>query len=136
MIPQQIRLEIATPTGIVFSDMVRYVKLPAAQGSIGILPGHAPLLTTLVPGVLKYQVEGHVEYMAVSDGFVEITDNVVIILAHTAEEAAKIDIARAEAAKNRAKQRLASHDPQVNTAQAEAALRRAIARLQASKYKG
>ena len=76
------------------------------------------------------------EYMAVSDGFVEITDNVVIILAHTAEEAAKIDIARAEAAKNRAKQRLASHDPNVNTAQAEAALRRAIARLQASKYKG
>ena len=116
--------------------MVRYVKLPAAQGSIGILPGHAPLLTTLIPGVLKYQVEGHVEYMAVSDGFVEITDNVVIILAHTAEEAAKIDIARAEAAKNRAKQRLASHDPNVNTAQAEAALRRAIARLQASKYKG
>lgn len=135
MIPQQIRLEIATPTGIVFSDMVRYVKLPAAEGSIGILPGHAPLLTTLVPGVLKYQVEGHAEYMAVSDGFVEITDNVVIILAHTAEEAAKIDTARAEAAKNRAKQRLASHDPNVNTAQAEAALRRAIARLQASKYK-
>lgn len=59
----------------------------------------------------------------------------MIILAHTAEEAAKIDTARAEAAKNRAKQRLASHDPNVNTAQAEAALRRAIARLQASKYK-
>jgi len=130
-----IRLEIVTPTGVVFSDMVRYVQMPAVCGSMGILPNHAPLVTTLVPGVVKYENSSHKDYLAVSEGFVEINNNIVIILAHTAEEAEKIDLARAEAALNRARQRLSSHEEGINMAQAEAALRRAIARIKTYQMK-
>ncbi len=130
-----IRLEVVTPTGIVFSDMVRYIQLPAACGSMGILANHAPLVTTLVPGVLKYENNSHAKYLAVSSGFVEINDNVVIILAHTAEEAEKIDLARAEAALNRARQRLSSHEEGTDMAKAEAALQRAVARIKTYEMK-
>jgi F-type H+-transporting ATPase subunit epsilon len=104
------------------------------EGDIGVMAGHIPLVTVLVPGVMRVRDESEAEQrIAISGGFLEVSpDNIVTVLAQTAEKAAEIDIERARQAQKRAVERLGgSHHGEVDVARAELALKRAEARLQA-----
>jgi F-type H+-transporting ATPase subunit epsilon len=123
------RLEIVTAEGVVFSDDVEVVVAPGIEGQLGILPHHAPLMTMLLPGELLVRRGGEEFFLAISGGFLEVRPDRVIVLADAAERAEDIDIARAEAAKRRAEERLTHPSTEVDMARAEAALRRSLARL-------
>jgi F-type H+-transporting ATPase subunit epsilon len=123
------RLEIVTAEGVVFSDDVEVVVAPGIEGQLGILPHHAPLMTMLLPGELRVRKGGEEFSLAISGGFLEVRPDRVIVLADAAERAEDIDIARAEAAKRRAEERLTHPSTEVDMARAEAALRRSLARL-------
>jgi len=124
-----LRLDIVTAEQVVYSEDVDVVVAPGAEGQLGILPHHAPLMTMLQPGELLVKKGGEELSMAITGGFLEVRPDRVIVLADAAERAEDIDIARAEEAKRRAQQRLKEHAPEVDMARAEAALRRAITRL-------
>jgi F-type H+-transporting ATPase subunit epsilon len=123
------RLEIVSAERVVFSDDVDLVVAPGVEGQLGILPHHAPLMTMLLPGELWVKQGGEEFYLAISGGFLEVRPDRVIILADAAERVEEIDIARAEAAKQRAEERLKHPVPEIDMARAEAALRRSLARL-------
>jgi F-type H+-transporting ATPase subunit epsilon len=123
------RLEIVTAERVVFSDEVDEVVAPGVEGQLGILPHHAPLMTMLQPGELWVKKGGEEFSLAISGGFLEVRPDRVIVLADAAERAEEIDIARAEAAKRRAEERLKHPTPEIDMARAEAALRRSLARL-------
>ena len=125
-----IRLDIVTAERVVFSDEVDIIIAPGKEGEIGILPHHSPLMTTLNSGELIARKSGEEYSLAISGGFLEVQPDRVIILADSAERAEEIDIARAEEAKTRAKETLSTATSQTDMAQAEAALRRALARLE------
>ena len=125
----RIRVDIVTAERVVFSEEVDAVIAPGAQGQLGILPHHTPLMTTLEPGELVVREGGQEHSMVISGGFLEVRPDRVIILADTAERDGEIDIARAEEAKRRAQERLTHLAPEVDIARAEAALRRSLARL-------
>lgn len=131
----EIRLDIVTPAGLLMSDQVDSVNIPASKGSMGVLKNHAPLMTTLDLGAIKYNKDGEHHFMAVSAGFAEVKDNVVIILADAAEKAEDIDVARAEAAVNRAKERMAAREPETDMVRAELALKRAVNRIKTHDMK-
>jgi len=99
-------LEVVTPYGLVVSSKVEEAYVQGSQGDFGILPGHAPLLTSLRIGELHYKQDKKVHYLAINRGFAEITPVRTTILADTAERAEEIDLARARAAKARAEERL------------------------------
>ena len=125
------KLDIVTAERVVFSDDVDVVIAPGVEGQLGILPHHAPLMTTLQPGELWVR-QGEAEFcLAISGGFLEVRPDRVIVLADTAERADEIDIARAEEAKRRAQERLRERGPALDVARAEAAMRRALTRLEA-----
>jgi F-type H+-transporting ATPase subunit epsilon len=128
-----VRLDIVTAERVVYSEEVDIVVAPGVLGQLGILPHHAPLMTTLEPGELKVRRGGEEYSLAISGGFLEVRPDRIIILADAAERAEEIDIARAEAAKQRAQQRLTHPTPEVDLAQAEAALRRSLARLKVAE---
>ncbi len=123
------RLDVVTAEREVFSDDVDEVIAPGVEGQLGILPHHAPLMTTLLPGELLIKKGGEEFYLAISGGFIEARSDRIIVLADAAERVEEIDVARAEEAKRRAEEKLAEHVPGVDMAQAEAALRRSLARL-------
>jgi F-type H+-transporting ATPase subunit epsilon len=125
-----IKLDIVTVERIVFSDDVDIVVAPGQDGEMGILPHHAPLMTTLKPGELIARKSGEEYSLAISGGFLEVRPDRVIVLADSAERAEEIDIARAEEAKRKAQEELAHPTSQLETASAEAALRRALARIE------
>lgn len=129
-LPSQILLEIATPDRQVAREAVDAVTIPGKNGYLGILPGHSPLLSELKPGELSYRHGAVSHYLAVSWGFAEVLPDRVIILAETAERPEEIDAERAERARRRAEERLASTDPEVDLDRARDALERARARLQ------
>ncbi len=125
-----VKLDIVTAEKIVYSGDVDIVIAPGIEGQLGILPHHAPLMTVLNAGELIAR-KGTEEYiMAISGGFLEILPDRIIVLADAAERAEEIDIARAEEARKRAQENLAHSSSQVEVASAEAALRRAIARIE------
>jgi len=129
-----IRLDIVTAERAVFSEDVDMVIAPGVEGQLGILPHHAPLMTTLQPGELIVKKGGDEFSLAVSGGFLEVRPDRVIILADTAERAEEIDIAQAEEAKRRAQALLAErYVPEVDAARAEAALRRSMIRLKVAE---
>jgi F-type H+-transporting ATPase subunit epsilon len=128
-----IRLDIVTAERVVYSEEVDIVVAPGVLGQLGILPHHAPLMTTLEPGELKVRKGGEEYSLVISGGFLEVRPDRIIVLADAAERAEEIDIARAEAAKERAQQRLTHPTPEVDLAQAEAALRRSLARLKVAE---
>src|SRR4029434_1618216 len=97
----------ATRTRLVATESVDEIVIPGSQGYFGVLPGHAPLLTTLGIGELMYRVGRDERYLAVSGGFAEVRNDKVIVLADTAERPEEIDRARAERARERAERRLA-----------------------------
>jgi F-type H+-transporting ATPase subunit epsilon len=128
-----IRLEIVTAERVVFSEEVDVVVAPGVEGQLGVLPHHAPLMTMLEPGELLARKGGEEIAMAISGGFLEVRPDRIIVLADAAERAEEIDIARAEAAKRRAEERLHLHAPDVDAARAEAALRRSMIRLKVAE---
>jgi F-type H+-transporting ATPase subunit epsilon len=134
-LPENIHLEIVTPEKQVFSGVVDAVTLPSTTGCLGILPGHAPLLTELGIGEISYKIGDKTEYLFCSWGFAEVLPERVVLLTHTAEAASDIDIKRAEEAKTRAEKRLNSKDPNVDFARAELALLRSIARIDAVRHR-
>ena len=125
-----IRLEVVTAERAVYSEDVDSVTAPGVEGQLGILPHHTPLMTMLQPGELRIKREGEELSLVVSGGFLEVRPDRVIVLADAAERVDEIDVARAEEAKRRAQERLREHPPGVDVAQAEAALHRAIIRLE------
>lgn len=129
-------LEIVTPEQILFRDEVQFLVAPAVEGELGVMRNHAPLISSLNIGVLRYKDENGVQKrIAVSGGFVEIVDNVARVLAETAERGEEIDVLRARAAKDRAEKRLNQQDDNINYARAKMSLHRAIARLKAAEAK-
>ncbi len=126
-----IKLEIVTAERVVFSDDVDIVIAPGKDGELGILPHHAPLMTVLNSGDLIARKSNQEYMLAISGGFLEVRADRVIVLADAAERAEEIDIKRAEEAKKRAQEALSHTTSQVESAVAEAALRRAIARIHA-----
>lgn len=127
------RLEIVTAEGTVFADDVNEVVAWGIEGQLGILPHHAPLMTMLQPGDLLIKKDNEEHYLAISGGFLEVRPDMVIILADACERAEEIDIERAEAARRRADEILKTRPPDVDTAAAEAALRRSLARIKVAE---
>ena len=125
----KLRLDIVTAEKVVYSDEVDLLVVPGIEGELGILPHHAPLMTTLKVGELKIKKGEEEFYLAVSGGFLEVRPDRVIILAEAAERVEEIDISRAEAARRRAEEQLKRQLSQADTASTEAALRRSLARL-------
>jgi F-type H+-transporting ATPase subunit epsilon len=125
-----IKLDIVTVEKVVFSGDVDMVVAPGQEGEMGILPHHAPLMTALNAGELIARQSGEEYCMAISGGYLEVLPDRIIVLADSAERAEDIDIARAEAAKKRAQEVLAGSANQAEAAMAEAAIRRAIARIE------
>jgi F-type H+-transporting ATPase subunit epsilon len=131
-----LRLSIKTPERRVYSEEVDMVIAPGVEGQLSILPHHAPLLTALTYGEIRVKRGDEEESFAISGGFMEVQHDQVTILANTAEHAEEIDLERAEAARRRAEARL--HDrtqEKVDFARAEAALRRAMTRINVSKLR-
>lgn len=124
-------LEVVTPERVAYSGQVASLQAPGSEGSFGVLAGHIPLLTSLQIGRLRFvEEDGNEVQMAISGGFVEVGREQVAVLAETAERVEEIDVARAEAARQRAEERLArAREERVDVARAEAALARAINRL-------
>jgi len=126
-------LEIVTPEKVVFKDEIQFLVAPAVEGELGGMHNHAPLVTALKTGVLRYKyTDSTQQKVAVNGGFIEVIDNVARVLAETAEHGANIDVMRAKASKERAERRLQQRDETINLARAEASLKRAIARLKAA----
>jgi len=128
-------LRIVSPDGDVLNEDVEFVVLPGGAGELGILPNHSPLIAGLDVGVLRYTLNGVNKRAAIAGGFVEVGDNSAIVLADTAELSVDIDLPRAIEAKERAQNRLAVSSNETDIKRAEAALRRAAARINASDEK-
>ncbi|MDD5338415.1 MAG: F0F1 ATP synthase subunit epsilon [Dehalococcoidales bacterium] len=123
------KIDIVTAERIVYSEDVDEVVAPGVSGQLGILPHHAPLMTTLEAGELVVRKGGQEEIMAISGGFLEVRPDHVIVLADQAERAEEIDISRADEARKRAEDRLKVKQTGMDALRAEAALRRALVRL-------
>jgi F-type H+-transporting ATPase subunit epsilon len=123
------QLEIVTPEKKVVDTPVEEAQIPGKNGYLGILPGHAPLITELAVGEISFREHGMEQRLAVAWGFAEVLPDKVTILAETAERPSEIDVERARKAKERAEQRLTSGDTEVDVERALDALHRADARL-------
>ncbi len=113
----ELTLEIATPERLLFQDQVSEAEVPGRDGYIGILPGHAPLISELAPGVLRYVKGGNTVHLSVLGGFVEILDDHVRVLADSAMRKEEIDVNEAKANLKRA-QELMSNPSDIDPAQA------------------
>ena len=132
----RIRLDIVSPERIVYSDDVDAIIAPGVEGQLGILPHHAPLITMLQPGELRVRKGEEETCIAIYGGFLEVRPDRVIVLADAAERAEEIDVAKAQEAKRRAEQQMASRVlTEVDKAQAEAALRRSLVQLKVAERK-
>jgi F-type H+-transporting ATPase subunit epsilon len=128
-----LRLEIITPVATVFSEDVEMVTLPAVEGEIGILPQHVPLMTQMVPGEMVVRKNGQDRFLAVGEGFVEITGDHVAILTDLAIAAENIDEAMAEEARQRAQARLREKLSAEEVANVNAALARSLAQIRVKR---
>ena len=125
-----LQLEVVTPDKTIVSTPVVMAVCPGVDGEFGVLKDHISLLSALKIGALRYRTESNEEkYVFISGGFADVNNNVLTVLAESAEDAKDIDAASAEAAKRRADERLASNSESVDRTRAEAALSRAITRL-------
>jgi len=129
------QLEIVTPENKVVETTAEEVQIPGKNGYLGILPGHAPLITELSVGEITFRENSTEQKLAVAWGFAEILPNKVTILAETAERPSEINVERARQAKERAEQRLTSGDTAVDVDRALDALHRAQARLDVASGK-
>jgi F-type H+-transporting ATPase subunit epsilon len=130
MADKAFKLEIVTPKKIVFSGDVISFSAPGVVGGFQVLKSHAPLLSNIAVGEVKFvDSSGQESRFATSGGFVEVHENKVMMLAETAERSDEIDVARAEAARERARKRLAEKRAEIDLDRARLALFRALNRL-------
>jgi F-type H+-transporting ATPase subunit epsilon len=131
-IPKTLLLEVVTPTRMVVREEIEEVVAPGAEGYFGIMGGHVPFMSTLKMGELAYRKNGSWRYLAVSWGYVEVRPETVIVLAETAERAEEIDVARAERARDRARERLATwgEEEPIDISEIEAGLAGAMTRIE------
>jgi F-type H+-transporting ATPase subunit epsilon len=128
-----LHIEVVTAERALYSGEADLVSAPGSEGRLGILPRHAALLTTLMPGELVIKLGGAEEPLFVSGGFLEVSGNTVTVLADTAEYAEEIDQARAEAARRRARERLEQAVSDVERAELLGALERAMTRIRVAE---
>lgn len=124
-----LHVEVVTAERELYNGEAEIVDAPGADGQLGILPEHAPLLALLGPGPLQIKLRGNDSVFFVSGGFLEVSNDRVIILADTAEQAEEIDEARAQAARRQAEERLQDVQSRAERAELQAALMRALNRL-------
>jgi F-type H+-transporting ATPase subunit epsilon len=131
-LPTHLTLEIVTPDRKVVTEKVDEVEIPGAEGYFGVLPGHTPLLAMLQVGELWYRKGNETVYLSIAFGFAEVLPDRVTILAQVAEKADEIDIARAEAAKRRAEERVSTPilASEMDYERARIALLKSLIRLQ------
>jgi F-type H+-transporting ATPase subunit epsilon len=129
-LPTSLALEIVTPDRAIVSQQVDEVELPGSEGYFGVLPGHTPLLASLQVGELWYRTGQQKHYLAIAFGFAEVLPDRVTVLAQIAERAEDIDVTRAESAKERAEQRVARPQAEMDFERARIALLKALTRLQ------
>jgi F-type H+-transporting ATPase subunit epsilon len=137
MIPQDFQLEVVTPERHLVREQVSELQLPGRNGYLGILPGHAPLITELGIGEMIYKKGTESFHLSVIHGFAEVLGDRVIVLAEIAEAAEEIDPERARAARERAEKRLSqTGNPDMDWERAAFALKRALLRLQVAAKGG
>ncbi|CAN5662702.1 F0F1 ATP synthase subunit epsilon [soil metagenome] len=125
-----LRLEIVTPERLAYEDDVDSVVCPGVDGELGVLPHHAPLLSTLGFGELRIRKGGQEEYFAIAGGFLQVRPDKVVVMAETADLASEIDLAGAEEARRDAERALAEgFEEPADLARARAALQRALLRI-------
>jgi F-type H+-transporting ATPase subunit epsilon len=129
------QLEIVTPEKMVVRDVAEEMQIPGKNGYLGILPGHAPLITELAVGEITYRNGRQTHHLAVAWGFAEVLPDKVTILAETAERAEEVDVQRAQAAKDRAEKSLASGQTEADFTKATGDLQRAETRLEVAEKK-
>lgn len=130
MAEQTFRLEVVTPQRLIVSDDVTELVAPGSEGYFGVLPGHIPFMTTLKIGEVTYWKGGDERHLVVTWGYAEVRPDKAILLAETAERAEEIDVDRARASRQRAEERLRRWtDETIDFARAQAALQRALTRL-------
>ncbi|WP_047981141.1 F0F1 ATP synthase subunit epsilon [Ornithinibacillus contaminans] len=122
-------VSVVTPDGPVLEDTYEMVSCRAENGELGILPGHIPLVAPLAISAVRLKRESSEDQLAINGGFLEVRPDKVTILAQSAEKPSDINVARAEAAKERAESRLLSKEDHIDRVRAELALRRALNRL-------
>jgi F-type H+-transporting ATPase subunit epsilon len=133
----KLHLEVVTPEKVMVSQEVEIVVAPGSLGEFGILEGHVPFLSGIVPGELRYSSGSQTERFVVTTGFAEVSENRVSVLVDAAERAAEIDVARARKAMERAKERLSRDRTagDIDFFRAEAALKRAVVRIRVAEKK-
>ena len=125
-----IKLEIVTPERLVFDETVDAVTLPGSEGELGVLPHHAPLLSTLGVGELRIRRGGDEEYFAIAGGFVQVRPDKVVVMAETADLASEIDLEKAQEARREAERALESgYQEGADLAAARAQLQTALLRI-------
>lgn len=129
------QLEIVTPEKKVVDTAAEEIQIPGKNGYLGVLPGHAPLITELAVGEVTFRTGAEEQRLAVAWGFAEVLPDKVTILAETAERPSEIDVERARKAKARAEQRLTSGDPSVDVQRSLNALHKAETRLEVAEAK-
>ena len=129
-LPTHLQLQVVSADRSLVNERVDEVEIPGADGYFGVLPGHTPLLALLGAGELWYRQGQEKHYLAILFGFAEVLPDRVTVLAQMAERANEIDVARAEAARKRAEQRLASPSPDMDFERARITLMKALIRLQ------
>jgi F-type H+-transporting ATPase subunit epsilon len=129
-LPTHLQLQIVSADRPLVNETVDEVEIPGSEGYFGVLPGHTPLLAALGAGELWYRQGAATHYLAIAYGFVEVQPERVTILAQIAEKADEIDIARAEAAKIRAEQRVANATMDMDFERARVAMLKSLVRLQ------
>jgi len=127
------QLEIVTPEKMVVKESAEEAQIPGKKGYLGILPGHAPLITELAVGEITYRAGGATHHLAVAWGFAEVLPDKVTILAETAERPQEIDVKRAEEAKAKAEELLKNGKTEEDFAKAEDKLQRAETRMAVAK---
>ena len=126
----KLEVEIVTGESVILTESdVDMVVAPGGDGTLGILPGHAPLISTLAAGELRVKKGGREQSIVVFGGFIEVTPERVIVLADTAEHSDEVDLEQAEAARRRAEEALRNRGDRVDMEEALASLRRANLRL-------
>ena len=131
-IPTQLELQIVTPDRNIVHEQVDEVEIPGVGGYFGVLPGHAPLLAALTAGELWFRKGQEKTYLSVAFGFAEVLPERVTVLAKLAERAEDIDVARAEAARKRAEDRLAHPESDIDFKRNAVALAKSLTRIQVS----
>jgi len=129
-LPTKIRLQVVSAERALVDELVDEVEAPGADGYFGVLPGHTPLLAVLGTGEFWYRIGNDKFYLSIAFGFAEVQPDQMTVLAEIAERAEDIDVARAEAAKKRAEERLARPTIDMDFERARVALMKALIRIQ------